>query len=294
MSDNKENNTLKFSSSESSQQPQLDHPLSSTSTASNIHINHTPKLKELKEENITIDKELVEEEEILEIIDDNENNFLLKEEENNNSPQKLSSNYLEKSTFLLSYERGIWLVALLLLQSISSFILSYFEKLLQKHIIIPLFLTMLIGAGGNSGGQSTVEIVRRIATGEIKKSNIGKVLWKEFKIGICLSIIVGIVAFVRVYFYRVTNMPEVVDPTLRHLPSFLIVLLDFNLFRELIALTLSIFIIVLVSVIVCAIIPIVLHFVLKFDTVSSSSVGQVIMDCIGVLITCVICAIILP
>jgi hypothetical protein len=60
------------------------------------------------------------------------------------------------SSFLHSVkDRGIWLIGLLLLQSLSSFIIRRNEALLRQHIIIVQFLTMLVGAGGNGGNQGT-------------------------------------------------------------------------------------------------------------------------------------------
>jgi hypothetical protein len=53
-------------------------------------------------------------------------------------------------------ERAGWLVGLLVLQSLSSFIISRNEQLLQEHVIIVRFLTMLVGAGGNAGNQASV------------------------------------------------------------------------------------------------------------------------------------------
>jgi Mg/Co/Ni transporter MgtE len=47
--------------------------------------------------------------------------------------------------------RGQWLLGLLCLQSLSSFILEANEGLIREHLVITLFLTMLVGAGGNSG-----------------------------------------------------------------------------------------------------------------------------------------------
>lgn len=44
-------------------------------------------------------------------------------------------------------ERAGWLVGLLVLQSMSTFIISRNEQLLQKHLVIVRFLTMLVGAG---------------------------------------------------------------------------------------------------------------------------------------------------
>jgi len=54
------------------------------------------------------------------------------------------------------FDRGGWLVGLLVLQSMSSFILKRNEELLQSHVVIVQFLTMLVGAGGNAGNQASV------------------------------------------------------------------------------------------------------------------------------------------
>jgi len=63
----------------------------------------------------------------------------------------------EKITFAAAVkDRAGWLVGLLCLQSMSSFIISRNERLLQEHIIIVQFLTMLVGAGGNAGNQASV------------------------------------------------------------------------------------------------------------------------------------------
>jgi hypothetical protein len=53
-------------------------------------------------------------------------------------------------------DRASWLVGLLVLQSMSSFIIGRNESLLQHHAIIVRFLTMLVGAGGNAGNQASV------------------------------------------------------------------------------------------------------------------------------------------
>lgn len=53
-------------------------------------------------------------------------------------------------------DRAGWLVGLLILQSCSSFILKNYEELLQSHLVLVQFLTMLVGAGGNAGNQASV------------------------------------------------------------------------------------------------------------------------------------------
>jgi Mg/Co/Ni transporter MgtE len=63
---------------------------------------------------------------------------------------------LEESFYGCVKERAGWLVGLLILQSMSSFILAQNEALLEEHMVIIRFLTMLVGAGGNAGNQASV------------------------------------------------------------------------------------------------------------------------------------------
>jgi hypothetical protein len=63
---------------------------------------------------------------------------------------------IEETFFQSVQDRAGWLVGLLLLQSMSSFILARNEALLEEHVVIVRFLTMLVGAGGNAGNQASV------------------------------------------------------------------------------------------------------------------------------------------
>ena len=62
-----------------------------------------------------------------------------------------------------AWDRGRWLVGLMLMQSTSSWIIGQYTTLLEEHMIIISFLTMLVGAGGNAGAQAAVASVRGIA-----------------------------------------------------------------------------------------------------------------------------------
>ena len=72
------------------------------------------------------------------------------------------------TVFEEAYSRGKWLLFLLVLQSCSSFVLSSNEALIQDNVIITLYLTMLVGAGGNAGNQSAIEVITGLATGAIE------------------------------------------------------------------------------------------------------------------------------
>jgi Mg/Co/Ni transporter MgtE len=180
------------------------------------------------------------------------------------------NDYWNHSVWQVVRQRGVWLVFLLFIQSFSSFILSSFERLLEKHVIITLFLTMMIGTGGNSGAQSTVLVIRGIATGTITKSQVGKLLWKETRIGLILSILLAAVGAFRVLMYELLRIYQGAHTAL---------------LGELFALTLALFCIVWTSVLIGTLLPLFLHYVLKLDAANSSPTVAVIMDIIGVLIT---------
>ena len=42
----------------------------------------------------------------------------------------------------------------------SSFVLDSYQELLRNHLVVTLFLTMLVGAGGNAGNQSAIKVIR--------------------------------------------------------------------------------------------------------------------------------------
>lgn len=54
--------------------------------------------------------------------------------------------------------RGRWLLGLLICQSMSAKILESFRELIRDHLVVTLFLTMLVGAGGNAGNQSAIKV----------------------------------------------------------------------------------------------------------------------------------------
>jgi cation transporter-like permease len=156
-------------------------------------------------------------------------------------------------------DRAGWLVGLLVFQSLSSFILARNESLLQHHAVIVQFLTMLVGAGGNAGNQASVGVVRGLAVGTIDRSNVKRFLRREFAMALALSIIIGIAGFVRAAVFAIPWL-------------------------ETMAITSSLFMIVIISVVTGAMLPLGMHAV-GIDPAHSSTTIQVIMDITGVVIT---------
>ncbi|CAN0407521.1 unnamed protein product, partial [Phaeothamnion confervicola] len=92
-----------------------------------------------------------------------------------------------------------WLVSLLLLQSLSSVILTYYQAVIERNIVIALFLTMLTGTAGNAGNQSSAMVIRGLATGEINRRNTWRVITRESKAAMMAAVILSGASFVRVF-----------------------------------------------------------------------------------------------
>ena len=58
---------------------------------------------------------------------------------------------------------------------------------------------MLMGTGGNSGSQSSVTVIRSLSLGELKFSDLGRVIWKELRTAILCGVALGIVCFAKIW-----------------------------------------------------------------------------------------------
>ena len=156
-------------------------------------------------------------------------------------------------------DRAGWLVGLLVLQSCSSFILARNEDLLESHLVIVQFLTMLVGAGGNAGNQASVRVIRGLAVGTLNERTLRAFLWTEAKMGVALSLILGLAGFLRALVFMVP-------------------------IAETVAITTSLYMIVLSSVGIGATLPLAMYRC-GLDPAHSSTTIQVLMDILGVTVT---------
>jgi magnesium transporter len=111
--------------------------------------------------------------------------------------EPLKHTYFETPFFRLFSQRSIILVVLLLVESLSTYIMQSHEATLPIWILT--FLTMLMSIGGNTSGQTSTVVIQGLASGEINNSNIKRFLRREFVMACALAITLGIVAFLRAY-----------------------------------------------------------------------------------------------
>lgn len=177
----------------------------------------------------------------------------------------MEHSYFATPTCQLVRQRIPWLIGLLLLQSFSSMILLQYNSMISNYAIITLFLTMLIGTGGNAGNQSATLVIRGLTTKEITRQNGIKMLIREMGISLILASIIVLVGFTRVFY----TSHDIVST---------------------IAITLSLFLIIVTSITLGTLIPLILERFNLDPAHSAAPFLTTLMDILGVLIYCIVCS----
>lgn len=103
--------------------------------------------------------------------------------------------YLKTSVFETVKQRIPWLLLLMLSATFTEKIISSFEETLSACVILTAFIPMLMGTGGNSGGQTSVTIIRSLSLNDIRLKDIFRVQQKELLVSLLCGLILGMVNF---------------------------------------------------------------------------------------------------
>ena len=107
--------------------------------------------------------------------------------------------YLKSSIFELFKNRIPWLMLLMVSATFTGLIITAFEGALAAQVALTAFIPMLMGTGGNSGAESSVTVIRALSLGELKFSDIGRVIIKEFGTSILCGIALAVVCFAKIW-----------------------------------------------------------------------------------------------
>ncbi len=122
--------------------------------------------------------------------------------------------YLKTGTWETFKARTPWLLILMLSATFTGIILTHFESSLSACAILTAFIPMLSGTGGNSGTQASTAVIRALSLGEVRFSDLLRVLWKEFRVALCCGICLAAANFVKMMIVDryLMNNPEVTAP----------------------------------------------------------------------------------
>ncbi|GAA2049787.1 magnesium transporter [Streptomyces sp. XM4011] len=107
--------------------------------------------------------------------------------------EPLERHYMSASVFQLSRTRVMWLMLLLVAAILTVMVTRAFEGELESVTQLALFIPLLIGAGGNAGAQAATAAVRALAVGEVRVSDLLKVIWRECRTGLLLGSMLAVV-----------------------------------------------------------------------------------------------------
>ena len=105
--------------------------------------------------------------------------------------------YLKTGVIETWGSRTPWLMILMLSATFTGIILTHFESSLSACAILTSFIPMLSGTGGNSGTQASTAVIRALSLGEVRFSDLFRVLWKEFRVSLCCGICLAAANFVK-------------------------------------------------------------------------------------------------
>ncbi len=103
--------------------------------------------------------------------------------------------YLAAPVSTLVRSRVVWLLVLAVGATLTVQVLEVFEATLEQVVTLALFVPLLIGTGGNTGNQAATTVTRALALGDVVPRDLGKVLFREFRVGLSLGVLLGVLAF---------------------------------------------------------------------------------------------------
>jgi magnesium transporter len=128
--------------------------------------------------------------------------------------EPLEQPYLAASVLQLARKRAPWLMTLAVAFSLTVIVLNSFEEALEALPALAFFVPMLIGTGGNSGAQAATLVVRAMAVGEVRLSDIGRIIMREMRVGLVLGTLLAVVAFPIVTAFYSVSIATVISFTL--------------------------------------------------------------------------------
>ena len=112
----------------------------------------------------------------------------------------LSGEYLETPAQVIAKKRISWLLILAIVYTISSLVIIGFKDIIFAIPSLILFIPLLMDTAGDAGSQSLAMVIRGIAVDNIDTSYYKEVFLKELGVSSLIGVILFAFNFVRIYF----------------------------------------------------------------------------------------------
>ena len=108
------------------------------------------------------------------------------------SPSDIET-YLKSSFYQIAFRRVPWLSLFLVSLSMTTIIMNGFEHTLSKQIELAYFVPLLIGHGGNTGGQTVGTVLSALSTGSVTTRDATRIILREAMSGLTIGFTLGCV-----------------------------------------------------------------------------------------------------
>lgn len=112
--------------------------------------------------------------------------------------QQNEESYFKTPSWKHAKNRILWLLVLMLSATVTGEIITHYQNAFAAVPLLVAFIPMLMGTGGNCGAQSSTMVIRGLATDEIRLKDFFRVLFKEIRIALLVSVALAIVNGVRI------------------------------------------------------------------------------------------------
>jgi magnesium transporter len=112
--------------------------------------------------------------------------------------EALDQPYLQISPLGMVKKRAGWLVVLFLGEMLTATAMGFFEKEIERAVVLALFVPLIISSGGNSGSQASTLVIRALALGELTLGDVWRVIRREVFSGFALGGILAVIGFLRI------------------------------------------------------------------------------------------------
>ena len=115
--------------------------------------------------------------------------------------------YMRTSVWENFKKRIPWLLLLMVSSAFTGAIISSFEEALSVYSALIAFIPMLMGTGGNAGGQASVTVIRGLSMGEIEYRDVPGVMWKEIRVAVLCGLCLAAANFVKLMIFDQVGIP---------------------------------------------------------------------------------------
>ena len=93
----------------------------------------------------------------------------------------------------IARSRVLWLFVNLLTAFVASSVLGAFETQLQKMVALAVLAPIVASQGGNGATQTMTVVIRALATRDLSRGNVARVIGREFVVGALNGIAFGVI-----------------------------------------------------------------------------------------------------